>query len=184
VNPGFGGATIGGGLMLDGRFLDGLLGLEVDVMRSGDHGTGTVTFNNFSNHITIGQGAWHLPILAKVTIGVPIVAPAFYIGPEIVLPSKSDVSVDPSQAAPLFGQTVDTYVMVTFGIGVEIKLPLPLLDMRIPIGLRGGIAPGVSSDFNDRTTLSTAIPPPPNVIYRSEWKFQAAATLGVALYFL
>jgi len=180
VNPGFGGPTIGGGLMLDARFIK-LLGVEVDVIRSGDHGTGTVSFNNNSNKITIGQGAWHIPILAKVTIDLPVVAPAFFVGPEIVLPSKSSVSVDPSYAAPAFGQTSDTYVMVTFGVGVEIKLPLPVLDLRIPIGLRGGFAPGVSSAFNDRTIINVGALPA--VTYHSEWKFQAAATLGAALYF-
>jgi len=66
-------------------------------------------------------------------------------------------------------------------VGVEIKLPLPVLDLRIPIGLRGSFAPGVSSDFNDRT--STNLLAMPNITYHSEWKFQAAATLGAAVYF-
>jgi hypothetical protein len=188
VNPGFGGPTLGGGLMVDARFLDGLLGLEVDAMRTSDHGTGSLDFTNpgvgtLHTKVTIGQPAWHIPILAKITINVPIVAPAFYVGPEIVLPSKASVSVDPSAAAPFFGQTSDTYVMVTFGVGVEIKLPLPVLDLRIPIGLRGGFAPGVSSDFNDRTNINPNPLVQPNITYHSEWKFQAAATLGAAVYF-
>ncbi|HEX7671046.1 MAG TPA: hypothetical protein VF395_15730 [Polyangiaceae bacterium] len=37
INPGFGGLTAGGGLMADLRFLDkGLLGLEVDLLRTRD----------------------------------------------------------------------------------------------------------------------------------------------------
>ena len=184
VNPGFGGPTIGGGLMVDARFLDGLLGLEVDAMRTSDHGNGSIKFSSpagsLDAKITIGQPAWHIPILAKVTIDVPIVAPAFYVGPEIVLPSVASTSVDPSLLAGNFSQTSDTYVMVTFGVGVEIKLPLPILDLRIPIGLRGGFAPGVSSDFADRTNVD---PIALHVTYRSEWKFQAAATLGAAVYF-
>src|SRR5882724_2560586 len=75
VNPGFGGLTIGGGLMFDVRFID-LIGLELDVIRSSDHGKGTYTFNGIQNKVTIGQGAWHIPILAKVTIPSPLVAPA------------------------------------------------------------------------------------------------------------
>jgi hypothetical protein len=177
LNPGFGGPTIGGGLMLDARFIP-WLGLEFDVIRSGDHGTGTYN----QTKITIGQGAWHLPILAKVTIDLPVVAPAFFVGPEIVLPSKSNVTLDPVPlpGGPVVTETSDTYVMVTFGLGVEIKLPLPVIDLRIPIGLRGSFSPGVSSTFNDRTTINLL---PPGVTYHSEWRFQAAATLGAAVYF-
>jgi hypothetical protein len=70
--------------------------------------------------------------------------------------------------------------MFTFGAGVEIKLPVPVLDLRIPIGLRGSYAPGVSSKFSDRTQVNVATM---TAVYRSEWKFAAAATLGAALYF-
>jgi hypothetical protein len=177
VNPGFGGLTIGGGLLLDVRFME-LLGLEVDVIRSGDHGTGTVSFNGISNKITIGQGAWHVPILAKVTFGAPVVSPAIFLGPEIVIPSEARPTVDPSIASGLFSEKADTYVMFTFGAGVEIKLPVPVLDLRIPIGLRGSFAPGVSSSWADRTTVALN-----GITYRSEWKFAVNATLGAALYF-
>jgi hypothetical protein len=177
INPGFGGLTIGGGLMLDLRFIE-LIGLEVDVIRSGDHGTGTVSFNGYHNKVTIGQGAWHVPILAKVTIPSPVVAPAFFIGPEIVAPSAASTSVDPPLLAAAFTQKADTYVMLTLGAGVEIKLPLPVLDLRIPIGLRGSYAPGVSSNFADRTSTNGT-----SIVYRSEWKFAVNATLGAALYF-
>jgi hypothetical protein len=182
-NPGFGGPTIGGGLMFDARFLDKeLLGLELDVIRSGDHGTGTYTINGISNKITIGQGAWHLPILAKLTFDVPVVSPAIFVGPEIVLPSQGSASVESPVFVPpgTIAQTADTYVMVTFGVGVEIKLPLPVIDLRLPIGIRGSFSPGVSSAYGDRTTNSLT---PPLVTYRSEWKYAAAATLGAALYF-
>ncbi|HEX3593769.1 MAG TPA: outer membrane beta-barrel protein [Polyangiaceae bacterium] len=179
VNPGFGGLTIGGGLMLDARFLN-MIGLEVDIIRSSDHGKGTYTINGQENKITIGQGAWHIPILAKLTFPSPLVAPAIFLGPEIVAPSKAGVSVDPSVAQLGFAQTSDTYVMFTFGAGVEIKLPLPVIDLRIPIGIRGSYAPGVDSSFSKRTTLSAGAP---FVTYRSEWQYAVNATLGAAIYF-
>src|SRR5262249_12553709 len=77
-NPGFGGLTIGGGLLLDVRFMK-LVGVEVDVIRSSDHGSGTqnATFNGVplaSAKFEIGQGAWHIPILPKLTFDMPIVA--------------------------------------------------------------------------------------------------------------
>jgi hypothetical protein len=176
VNPGFGGVPGGGGLMLDGRFFK-LIGLEVDVIRSSDHGTGDVTFNGFTTHVTIGQAAWHIPILAKVTFDMPLVAPLVFIGPEIVAPSKSSVSTDPSLAAAGFAQTVDTYVMLTFGGGVEFKLPLPVIDLRIPLTIRGSWNPGVSDKWADRTT---SLAP---VTYKSDWQFAVNGTLGAAIYF-
>ncbi len=177
MNPGFGGVTGGGGLMLDARFFK-LVGLEVDFIRSSDHGSGDVTFNGFTNHVTIGQGAWHIPILAKVAFDMPLVVPLLFIGPEIVLPSKtSSVSVDPTTFGAGFAQTVDTYVMLAFGGGVEFKLPLPVVDVRIPLTIRGGWNPGVSSKFSDRTPVLAP------VTYKSDWQFSVNGTLGAAIYF-
>ena len=187
VNPGFGGLTIGGGLMLDARFIN-LVGLEVDVIRSSDHGKGTVTntlivngvASTSSADVTIGQGAWHIPILAKVTFPSPMVAPAVFLGPEIVAPSKASPSVSPSEASAAFAQKADTYVAFTFGGGIEIKLPLPILDVRIPIQIRGSYTPSVSSKFADRTTLAAALPA---ITYKSDWQFAVNGTLGAAIYF-
>lgn len=176
VNPGFGGVTGGFGLMVDARFFK-LIGLEVDAIRSSDHGTGDVTFNGFTTHVTIGQAAWHIPILAKVAFDMPLVVPLVFIGPEIVAPSKSSVSTDPSLAAAGFAQTVDTYVMLTFGGGIEIKLPIPVIDLRIPVTIRGSWNPGVSSKFSDRTTSLAPI------TYKSDWQFAVNGTLGAAIYF-
>jgi hypothetical protein len=178
VNPGFGGVTGGGGLMLDARFFK-LIGLEVDFIRSSDHGTGDVTVNGFTTHVTIGQAAWHIPILAKVSFDMPVAVPMVFIGPEIVAPSKSSVSTDPSYAAAGFAQTVDTYVMLAFGGGVEFKLPVPVVDVRIPLTIRGGWNPGVSSHFSDRTP-QYVLPP---VTYKSDWQFSVNGTLGAAIYF-
>lgn len=176
VNPGFGGVTGGFGFVLDSRFFN-LIGLEVDIIHSSDHGTGDVTINGFTSHITIGQSAWHFPILAKLTFPSPLIAPTVFIGPEIVAPSKDSVSVDPSLGAPLVAQTVDTYVMLTFGGGIEIKLPIPVIDLRIPITIRGSWNPSVSSKFSDRTQVGVP------TTYKSDWQYAVNGTLGAAIYF-
>lgn len=178
-NPGFGGLTAGGGLMVDGRILDGLLGLEVDVLRTSDKGTGTITENGFSLKVTVGQGAWHVPVLAKLTIPSAVVAPMFFLGPEFVFPSKGQVATDPA-LPPGFDikESADNYVVVTGGGGVEIKLPLPILDLRIPIGLRFSYNPGLSSTFSDRTHVVGT-----TLTYNSEWKYAVNLTAGAALYF-
>jgi hypothetical protein len=177
INPGFGGVTGGSGFVLDSRFFN-LIGLEVDIIHSSDKGTGDVTFNGATSHVTIGQGAWHFPILAKVTFPSPLLTPMVFIGPEVIAPSKENVSVDPTFAMAGFGQTVSTYVMLTFGGGIEIKLPIPVIDLRIPITIRGSWNPSVSSKFADRTP--TQFVP---TTYKSDWQYAVNGTLGAAIYF-
>jgi hypothetical protein len=173
IYPGFGGLTAGLGLMFDLRFIK-LIGLEADVIRSSDKGSGTDTINGQHLKMTIGQGAWHVPVLAKLTIPSPLIAPQFFVGPEFVFPSKGDVSTDPS--TNFLRETAGNYVAITGGLGLEIKLPLPVLDLRIPIGLRGSYTPSVSSKFADRYNVTT-------FTLHSEWKFAANFTAGAALYF-
>lgn len=183
IYPGYGGLTVGGGLMLDGRILKELLGLEVDIIRSSDKGKGTVTFNGVDFKQTVGQGAWHVPVLAKITIPSPLIAPQFFLGPEFVFPSSPTSSVEgPSTALGTVSFTTNAtagnYVMITGGLGVEIKLPLPIIDLRIPVGLRASFNPGVSSKFSDRVQLGAA-----GATYNTEWKYAVNFTAGAALYF-
>lgn len=177
VYPGFAGMTAGGGLMLDARFIN-LLGIELDVFRTSDKGSGDITQNGVKFHLTIGQSAWHLPVLAKVVIPSTLISPEFLIGPEFVFPGKASLTIDPGTTPTT--ATASNYTMITFGAGLEIKLPLPALDLRIPIQLRGSVNPGVSNKLVDRVTTDKAY----NVTsIKSEWKYQAVATLGVELYF-
>jgi hypothetical protein len=169
--------------MLDGRILDGLLGLELDVIRSNDKGSGTVNFSGLGETIsvkqTIGQAAWHLPLLAKITFPSPLIAPMIFLGPEFVFPGSgsSETSV------PVIGVDLrahaDHYVMITAGGGVEIKLPLPVIDLRIPVGIRASFNPSVPSGFNDRVKTSGT----DTVTYYSAWKYAVNFTAGAALYF-
>lgn len=180
--PGFGGTTLGGGLMLDLRFID-LLGLELDVLRTTDRGQGDITFNGvYKVTFTIEQSAWHVPILAKVVIPGPIVRPMFFVGPELVFPSGAT-----AEANKPIGTEVDasaeSYTMLTFGGGVEIKLPLPAIDLRIPIALRGSYNPSVSDKLKDRIEVQWSGSAAQKITYHTEWQYQVAMTLGVAAYF-
>lgn len=183
LNPGFGGLTAGGGLMLDGRVLDGLLGVEVDVLRTSDTGRGTVRLSGpgfaADYKVTIGQSAWHVPILAKITIPSPLVAPMFFLGPELVFPSSSEATLDgPGAPAGIVHSSADSYVMITGGAGVEIKLPLPILDLRIPVGLRVSYNPSLSGSYSDRTKFAAN-----GTTYDSAWQIAVNFTAGAALYF-
>lgn len=181
IYPGYGGLTLGGGLLVDVRFLDELLGLELDVIRSTDKGKGDLTFTSPLGALTLkhtlGQSSWHLPLLLKLTIKSPVVAPQFFVGPEFVFPSEAESTTDPP--VPGITATADNYVMITGGGGIEIKLPLPVIDLRIPIGLRFSYNPSVPSAFADRVTATS----PTTAVYHSEWKYAASLTLGAALFF-
>jgi hypothetical protein len=153
--------------------------LEIDVLRTGDYGSGTATINSFDIELTLGQGAWHVPVLAKLVLPGVLVSPYVLFGPQFVIPGEPEATTESS--IPVLPQEAqaDTYVMVTGGLGMEIKLPIPGLDLRIPISLRGSYNPGVGERLADRReTLSAG-----RFRYRSEWKYALALAAGVAAYF-
>jgi hypothetical protein len=176
IYPGYGGMTLGGGLVLDPRFLDGWLGLEVDVIRSTDKGKGDVTINGIKITHTLGQSSWHVPILAKLTIP-SAVAPQFFLGPELVFPSAAESTTEPP-GLPITA-TAENYVAITGGAGIEIKLPIPVIDLRIPVGVRVSYTPGVPSGFSERVTPTSLT----SAVYHSEWKYAFNLTLGAVLFF-
>jgi hypothetical protein len=81
--PGFVGSDFTVGLMVDVRFWH-RIGVELDVFRQNDHGTGTITVADAGNicfipgiaipypsqayRVTIGQRAWHIPLMLKLSI--------------------------------------------------------------------------------------------------------------------
>lgn len=176
IYPGYGGMTLGGGLVLDPRFLDGWLGVELDVIRSTDKGKGDVTINGIKITHTLGQTSWHVPVLAKLTIPSPV-APQFFLGPEFVFPSTPESTTEPP-GIPITA-TADNYVSITGGAGIEIKLPLPVIDLRIPVGLRVSYTPSVPSGFSERVTPTSFT----SAVYHSEWKYAFNFTLGAVLFF-
>ena len=62
------------------------------------------------------------------------------------------------------------------GAAIEIKLPIPVIDLRIPIGLRLSYTPSVPSGYSERLDLTT-------LTYRSEWKYAFNFTVGAVLFF-
>jgi hypothetical protein len=187
--PGFAGFGTGGGLMLDTRFL-GIVGLEIDFIRSSDHGKGDIdeTFNGktTSYSLEVGQSSWHMPILLKGTIPLPVFAPFAVIGPEFVFPSDATAQTELKSGTNFgiesrYAAKAEGYTLITFGIGFEFKLPLPFIDLRIPFSIRGSVNPSTPSSLQDRLVNYKAGDTTQTV--KSEWQYQARATLGAALYF-
>jgi hypothetical protein len=195
--PGFAGFTTGFGPVIEFRWL-GYAGIELDILFQSDRGSAEleVTETSGSNvqsakfHVEIQQDAVHVPLLFKGALPGRIVTPMIFLGPEFVVPSESTTEIFDGEI-PNFAttqkysaKTPDAYTCFTFGLGLEFNLPIPYVDVRIPLQLRGNVNPGVS-DVRDERAEHIGTPPDgiTEVIYSTEWKFQAALNIGAAVHF-
>jgi hypothetical protein len=183
VYPGFAGSALGGGLMIDARFYD-VVGLEIDLIQSTDEGSGTLTWNGFDHDITIGQSALHVPVLFKASLPAGLVSPSIFLGPEFVFVGDATASAV-AETRLEFEARNSNYTAFAFGIGFEFALPTPIVDLRIPLTLRGSYNPGVSDKLSDRMELTnqTSAVSGSGFRYESNPQYQALFTLGVAAYF-
>jgi hypothetical protein len=206
--PGFAGSSIGGGGFIDVRFID-YIGFEFGVLHMTDKGNAELTITNLANgaqatfDVKLSQPALHMPLLLKAAIPGVIAQPTFFVGPEFVVPLASCKDDDPTRKdkaecqaevvstngggtlGTKYGIVNNNYISVMFGLGAEFKLPIPKVDIRLPLTLRGAVNPGVSSkrddrELNDVDAQSGVIN---RVEYRSEWKFEAYASLGASIHF-
>ncbi|MEZ4463379.1 MAG: hypothetical protein R3F43_02385 [bacterium] len=181
VYPGFGGFSGGGGIAVDVLWR-GIVGLKLGLFASNDVGSGSINDVDFD----IGQTALHLPLLLKVAAPVETVRPFFVIGPEFVFPGDAEASTDFPGGVAVSAEA-DTYLALAFGFGFEFVLPVDGMDVRIPLTLRGAWNPSVEDDINGRARFdverSGNIAQINGAVFKSEWEWQAAATLGVAFYF-
>lgn len=179
--PGFGGSTIGFGLALDVRILK-VVGLEVDVFKMSNRGTADIDFtrngNKKSYNLEIGHDAWHIPVLVKGILPSPLISPFAILGAEFVRASDATASIS-ENVLPVAART-DNYMFFTGGFGFELKLPVPVVDLRIPVSFRGSYY-NLGENIEDRAEY--VFTPPAKVTFDTRWKFQALATIAVQAYF-
>jgi len=192
--PGFAGPALGGGLMFEVRFL-GYVGLELDVLFQSDHGTAdldTTTRDAMGNIINrqqftikIGNKATHLPLLIKGALPGKWVTPVVFLGPEFVVPgdAKCEEACTSNPSGTTYGAYSEGYTAFTFGLGLEVNLPIPKADIRIPLSLRGNYVPSVGGTREDRANQTTNGTNITSEEYSTKWQFQAAGTFGVAWHF-
>jgi hypothetical protein len=195
--------------MLDVRFFR-VIGVEIDLLRQEDRGSGTietsgscscVILNNGPNagnaaprsySLTLGQMAWHVPLLAKLSIetggdserdpDAPRRSVSLLFGPELVFPGAATLEVSPDGFAGPAQAQASRYVMLTGGLGFERQL-FRAIDLRLVGSLRGSYNPSVGSGAGGRADyelVAGAIQP---VSYRSEWRYQIWGSLGLAVFF-
>ncbi len=178
VYPGFGGFSGGGGIAADVSYR-GIIGLQLGLFGSVDEGEGSINDVDF----VIGQTSIHLPILVKVSAPVPSVRPFAVIGPEFVFPGETTASPATAGGVDVAAEA-ESYIALAFGFGFEFVLPVPDMDVRIPFTLRGAWNPSIEDEMSNRARFDIEGANTLNaVVFKSEWEWQAVASLGVAFYF-
>ncbi|MFP6683625.1 MAG: outer membrane beta-barrel protein [Polyangiaceae bacterium] len=198
--PGFAGLMTGVGGFIDIRFID-YVGIELDVYSASHKGSADFTVYNkttdteSSHDVEISNSALHIPLLIKGAIPGEIVTPVLFVGPEFVLPGDSEIAVTPAMggSGANFGVVADleSYTVVTFGLGMEFNLPIPgdVVGVRIPLTLRGSVDPGSPNTREERSSIYDVQTGADGRVtaytedYKNRWKFQALATLGASVHF-
>lgn len=214
AGPSFGGPYGGVGAMAELR-LAKVLGFEFDYTRSLVGVKATVPISpglvpavpgggTIAPEIHFEQWQHQLAFLGKLAIPTPLIAPFVAFGPEIVLPDGATVSTNPSDPRLHLTAVAGTWTMLTGVLGIEIKLPIPGIDLRIPISGRvsynisSADSPAICGDINGqalpnvpaggacRLTFKGTVTQSQfdlTMTYRTEWKLHAGAVAGLAIYF-
>ena len=195
---GFAGVGGGGGVGFSAMWR-GIVGLELQAFASSESAKGTLTQNatGATTSLTIEQFRWHFPVLLKVAAPTRVVRPQAFIGFDFVSAGDASLNVSPTYGENNpFNINGEAYTALRFGLGMDIMLPVPGVDLRIPINFAGNYNYGLGDDLEpERVTLgcgpvTTMVPRSfdpsqcNRITYQSEWKWQAQFTLGLAYYFL
>lgn len=204
--PGFAGMSLGGGGFVDVRFLE-YVGIEFGVLHMTDRGTAEIKISdNVGNTIskfdvTLKHSALHMPLYLKGAIPGGVANITYFIGPEFVVPlascsddsadrfgdsdCKAEIVPDPQfpNSSGNYGLVTQSSILLSGGIGLEFKLPIPSVDVRIPFSLRFAGDPGASDKRTDRELHSTDPAGGTRIEYRTNWQLQGHANLGAAIYF-
>jgi hypothetical protein len=178
---GWAGFSPGGGLAVDFRVKDAI-GLELDVFRSNDHSQSKYGINGVDVFLAVDQPAWHIPILLKVGVPSDRVSPVLFFGYEMVLPGDPTL---PQPAGLPWGVTAkaSNYDLWILGLGVEAKLPIDGVDLRVPFNLRGSINTPYPTVATQRATYDVdQAGILHSMEYDLQWQYHAGITLGLTWY--
>ena len=196
--PGFAGVTgaTGFGFQIDVRIIE-YIGLELNLFHTTDRGSADITLygadvpggekrpHEFT--LEIRHDAWHIPLLLKGVLVGEVVQPSLFVGPEFVIVGNAEAEVTAGEnpyTSTTFEANAHHYMFITFGIGLEFKLPIPAVDVRIPLNLRAGINPDTPGDrYALEKDYGTSINELSKVVYHTAFQYEALITLGASMHF-
>lgn len=136
--PAFSGPGASGGLALEARAL-GIVGLEVGALYTAESLEATARREGAATTVSVSQPTVRVPLLLKGLWPLGMFSPFLAAGVEFVVFGLSSVDTSPAgdlravaSAAPPLGFLV--------GAGVEWRVPLEVVDLRVPLGVRLGLA--------------------------------------------
>jgi hypothetical protein len=187
--PGFSGLATAFGPTFELRFL-GYFGVELDVLFANESSSAEMTVNDPSGNsvpsfdIDLGHGAVELPLLFKAVAPGKIASPMLFLGPLFVMPSDEADFDDAANPGLLeYSAYTESYTMFTFGLGVEVNVPIAEADLRVPFQVRGAYNPGVADDREGRTTHQPATGAVTEEAFSTQFKYSVQGQLGLALHF-
>jgi len=150
VLPSLGGTTIGPGITLEARLL-GHFAVEASVLYLRQSVDGSFELEGTGETLTITESVVHVPVLAKGIF--PLGGPSGFLllGPEFVRPGLSRVSAEEGGSLRAVASS-EPAVWLTTGVGMELRVPIAAMDLRIPISLRFSFNPSASTALAERVT--------------------------------
>ena len=106
--------------------------------------------------------------------------------PQFVFPSdKADFAIENGEniGQLAYSAYTESYTLFTFGLGVEINLPIKEVDLRIPFTVRGAYNPGVSDQRSERATHGPADQVIAEESFSTAFKYMVGGQLGLAVHF-
>lgn len=180
-----GGAGAGCGPYVEVRFIK-YIGIELDLLFEWNrlwedqtiyHKSGFAVFKSTTKPTTLDL---RIPLLVKGVLPLPGIRLGLVIGPEFVIPLKTESPMDVHLGATSFDFKVESKfrTLLTFGLDMVVELPF---NLELPIDLRFSYNPSQPSDWADRVELTSSVP---GVIdgltiqYQNSWDIRLLIGLG------
>lgn len=175
------GFSPGGGVSLDVRAF-GIVGLEVDAIRSIDTGMSNYTVNDVEVPFRVTQPSVHVPVLLKVFMPTAVIQPNLQLGAQFIVPLETRLDVDGNLPFDLRASATP-YMVWTVGLGAEVKLPIAGADIRLPIAARAGFNTPYSKSAADRAIYALdGEGYVTSMDMDSAWQYHGAVTAGLTWY--
>ncbi len=170
-----GGFSYGAGPYFEVRFIK-LLSLEIDVIYDKSVLLRNVSINNVLKvQERLDMTNWRIPILAKGNIPTPFGRLFVLLGPEFVVRSSTDASLEVIEGNATLAERLEAksngYTMLTAGLGLTIDV----VSLEIPIELRVSKNLGQEDAWPDRVERTTNLF---TVDDQTSWDFRMSAGLG------